>query len=128
MRRYTDAECLAMLNDAVADFMQPVAEMTPTIADNPKVLAAATSLAYNAGAANYRGSTVHRKFLAGDFKGGCLAIAAWNKSTVSSATARKLSAKGETCTRKANGAWLCTIKGLTNRRADEIKLCLGGLS
>jgi lysozyme len=126
MRRYTDAECEAMLRDAVGEFMEPVAEMTPTIAEKPKLLAAATSLSYNAGLANYRSSTVRRRFLARDFKGACLAFAAWNKSTVPAATARKLMARGETCKRKANGAWLCTVKGLTNRRAAETKLCLEG--
>jgi lysozyme len=127
MRRYTDAECSAMLTDAVEDFMEPVAEMTPTIADHPYQLAAATSLAYNAGKANYRASTVRRKFLAGDFKGACRGFIEWNKSTVSAATARKLTAKGETCKRKANGAYLCTVRGLTNRREAETKLCMTGL-
>ena len=54
MRRYTDEECLAMLRKAVEkDFMEPIAKSTPTIAERPYELAAATSLAYNIGLSNY---------------------------------------------------------------------------
>lgn len=104
MRRYTDAECEAMLKKGVAEFMGPVAEMTPTIRDKPNTLAATTSLAYNIGLANYRNSTARRRFLAGDIKGGCNAFAPWHNI-------RK-------------GGKLVPLQGLKNRRAAEIKLCL----
>lgn len=103
MRRYSDAECTAMLNDAVAGFAAPVARCTPMIADRPWQLAAATSLAYNIGIAGYCRSTADRRFDAGDFRGGCAAIKFWNK---------------------AGGR---VVRGLVNRRAEEYRLCMTGL-
>ena len=49
MRRYSDAECTAMLQEAVKGFAEPVARCTPMIANRPYQLAAASSLAYNIG-------------------------------------------------------------------------------
>lgn len=100
MRRYSDAECTAMLDKAVEDFAKPVARCTPTIADRPYQLAAATSLAYNVGVRGYCGSTAARRFAAGDFKGGCAALKFWNK---------------------AGGR---VVTGLVNRRAAEYRLCM----
>lgn len=103
MRRYSDAECLAMLHKGVREFAEPVARCTPRIADRPYQLAAATSLAYNVGVAAYCRSTADRRFDAGDFKGGCAALKFWNK---------------------AGGR---VVQGLVNRRADEYRLCMVGL-
>lgn len=127
MRQYSDAECRAMLKKAVEGFARPVAESTPTIAGRPAQLAAATSLAYNIGMGAYRASSARRLFLAGDMKAACLAFAPFNKTSVSAPAMRMLVAKGERCSRKPDGRFLCTVRGLTNRRADEIKLCLEGL-
>lgn len=103
MRRYSDAECKAMLDKAVAGFAKPVAACTPNIADRPAQLAAATSLAYNIGTGAYCKSTADRRFDAGDFRGGCDAIKFWNK---------------------AGGK---VVRGLVARRADEYQLCMTGL-
>lgn len=103
MRRYSDAECSAMLNDAVQGFAEPVARCTPMIANRPYQLAAATSLAYNIGIGAYCRSTADRRFDAGDIKGGCAALKFWNK---------------------AGGR---VVKGLANRRAEEYRLCMTGL-
>lgn len=103
MRRYSDAECTAMLQDAVKGFAEPVARCTPAIANRPYQLAAATSLAYNVGIGAYCRSTADRRFDAGDFKGGCAALKFWNK---------------------AGGR---VVQGLVNRRADEYRLCVTGL-
>ncbi|MBY2927411.1 lysozyme [Sphingomonadales bacterium 56] len=100
MRRYSDAECSAMLETAVQGFAEPVARCTPAIANRPYQLAAATSLAYNVGARGYCGSTAARRFNAGDFKGGCAALKFWNK---------------------AGGR---VVAGLVNRRAAEYRLCM----
>ncbi|WP_062180557.1 lysozyme [Sphingopyxis sp. C-1] len=127
MRTYTDAECEAMLRKAVEAFAKPVADMTPTIADRPNQLAGASSFAYNVGLGGYSTSSARRLFLAGDFKAGCRAFGAWNKGTFSQSQAQRQIAKGEACTRKKNGQYLCTIKGLTNRRADETAMCMKGL-
>ena len=103
MRRYSDAECTAMLHEAVKGFAEPVARCTPAIANRPYQLAAATSLAYNVGIGAYCRSTADRRFDAGDFKGGCAALKFWNR---------------------AGGR---VVQGLVNRRADEYRLCMTGL-
>ena len=127
MRRYTDAECKAMLAKAVEGFAKPVAASTPTIANRPYQLAAASSFAYNVGNGAYQASSARRLFLAGNFKAACQAFGAWNKTTVQASQVGKFIARGERCTRKANGSYLCTVKGLTNRRAAETRLCMTGL-
>lgn len=107
MKRYTDEECLSMLAKAVEDdFMKPVAKSTPTIAERPYELAAATSLAYNIGLGSYQKSSARKLFLQGKFIEGCKAFRPWDK-------VRRLGK-------------LVVSKGLVNRRKDEIKLCLQG--
>lgn len=103
MRRYTDDECLAMLQKGVKEFAEPVARCTPAIADRPYQLAAATSLAYNIGIRAYCQSTADRRFDNRDFAGGCAAIKFWNK---------------------AGGRF---VQGLANRRAEEYRLCIADL-
>lgn len=102
MRRYSDAECKDMLADGLADFAQPVLARNPELKDRPEMLAAATSLAYNIGAANYRKSSVAKKFSAKDWRGGCDAFLAW---------------------RFAGGR---EVAGLLNRRKHERAICLKG--
>lgn len=104
MRRYTDAECKEMLEEAVQGFASPVLKATPTLENKPYALAAATSLSYNIGLKAYNDSTARKRFLAGDIKGGCSALRFWDKARV----------KGK----------LQTVKGLVNRRADEYKICI----
>lgn len=62
-----------------------------------------TSFAYNVGVVGAGGSTATRRLNAGNIRGGCEAIGWWNK---------------------AGGR---VIRGLVNRRAEEIALCLVGL-
>lgn len=104
MRKYTDAECTEMLDKAVREFAEPVLKLTPTLADKPYALAAATSLAYNIGITAYGNSTARKRFVQGNIAGGCAGIKLWDKSRI-------------------NGK-LQTVKGLVNRRADEYKLCM----
>jgi lysozyme len=59
-----------------------------------------TSLAYNIGASAFCGSTVARRLNAGDYKGGCEGILAWDKF------------KGK------------PLRGLTARRQAEYQLCI----
>lgn len=66
-----------------------------------------TYLAVNIGDAGFAGSTVARKFNAGDTVGACHAIRMWNKVTV-------------------NGRKVVS-KGLDNRRKAEEALCLYGI-
>lgn len=104
MRRYSDAECKAMLEKAVEGFAAPVLEATPTLEGKQYALAAATSTAYNIGLKSYNGSTARKRFLAGDIKGGCSALRLWDKARV-------------------NGK-LQTVKGLVNRRTAEYNICV----
>lgn len=103
MRRYNDAECEAMLADAVGDFGGAVLERNPNLREHPYVLAAATALTYNIGKSAYARSTAARRFAAGDLRGGCHAMLRWNK---------------------AGGR---VVRGLVNRRQAEYRVCMTGL-
>ena len=104
MRRYSDAECVAMLETALLErYTIPVIRCTPVLVDRPYQLAAAASLAYNIGTSAYCGSTAARRFNSGDQIGGCRAIAFWNR---------------------AGGR---VVQGLVSRRAYEVRVCLKGM-
>lgn len=101
--RYTMEECRAMLGDALVEFetgMRKCLTNPDAIPDKPYV--AFLSLSYNIGTGAFCKSTVARKANAGDIRGACNAIPAWNK---------------------AGGK---VVKGLVNRRAEEQKICLEG--
>ncbi|WP_066045889.1 MULTISPECIES: lysozyme [Sphingomonadales] len=100
MRRYSDAECKAMLDSSLAGYAAPVLRCTPTIRNRPGVVAAATSLAYNVGTPTYCRSTAARRFNAGDIAGGCQALTWFNK---------------------AGGR---RVQGLVNRRQAEYRICI----
>lgn len=103
-RRYSDAECRSMLEKALESrYMEPVLKCTPTLADRPYQLAAASSLSYNIGAAAYCKSSASRHFNARNWREGCKAIGRWNM---------------------AGGR---VVQGLVNRRTDEVRLCLTSL-
>lgn len=103
MRRYSRAECEAMLTRALAnDFASAVQRCVPAIAERPEVFAASIAFSYNIGTAGFCRSTTARRFNAGDWRGGCEAMLRWNM---------------------AGGR---VIQGLVRRRADESALCLKG--
>lgn len=101
MRRYSSAECEAMLADSLDAYANDVKRLTPHLKGNQ--LVAATSLSYNIGVGAYARSTVRRRFNAGDLRGGCEAFLMWTK---------------------AGGR---EVKGLRKRREAERKVCLAGL-
>lgn len=103
MRHYTDAECDDMLADGLADFAGPVLQRNPELKGNGPQLAAAVSLSYNIGLANYRKSTVSRRFSQGRWREACDAFLSW---------------------RFAGGR---EVKGLLARRQKERALCLSTL-
>lgn len=107
MRRYSDAECTAMLDKAVAEFGQGVLKRNPALESRPYTWAAASSFAYNIGPRGYSGSTTARLFQAGRWAEGCDAMARWNKARI-------------------NGR-LVVKRGLVNRRKAEIAVCKTGL-
>ena len=100
MRRHTDAECLAMLEDASAEFLEGVRRRNPEIVGYPHQWAAHTSFAYNVGLGTYGRSSVARLFQEGRQVEACRFL-----SRYVYAGGRKL-------------------RGLERRRAAEIKLCL----
>jgi len=103
MRHYSDAECDDMLADGLADFAEPVLKRNPELRGHTPQLVAATSLAYNIGAANYVRSTVAREFSAGRWRKACDAFLSW---------------------RFAGGR---EVAGLNRRRETERAMCLRGL-
>lgn len=107
MRRYTPAECDAMLAASLRRHAGPILECLPPSAPL-EVKAAFTSFGYNVGVSAACSSTAARKARAYDYRGACDALLAWNKARV-------------------NGE-LRFVQGLANRRADERALCLKGLA
>lgn len=101
MRRYSDAECEAMLATSLDKYAREVKRMSPSLKGNQ--LLAATSVAYNAGPAAYARSTARRRFDAGDLRGGCEALTWFNR---------------------AGGR---VVQGLVNRRRAEYRLCVSDL-
>lgn len=99
-RRHSDAECDDMLADGLADFAEPVLARNPSLRGHDAQTLAATSLAYNIGAAGYRRSTVARRFEQGRWRSACDAFLMWTK---------------------AGGR---TVQGLVNRRKAERRICL----
>jgi lysozyme len=104
MRRYTSAECAAMLRRALeSDYAPAVLAAVPALRDRPHQFAASISLSYNIGTTAFARSTVARRFNAGDWRGGCDAFLMWER---------------------AGGR---VVPGLANRRRAERALCLTGL-
>lgn len=105
---YTERECLAMLareviayRDGWHTYLTPetIATRLPVTRD-----AAYTSLAYNVGIHGAGKSTATRRLNAGDIAGGCKAIGWWNR---------------------AGGR---VVRGLVNRRTEEVQLCMIGVA
>lgn len=98
----TLAECKTMLAQGVADFELAIRPCLPDALPE-KTRAAFVSAAYNIGAGGFCASSMARRAKAGDLRGACDALMLWNK------------ARGR------------VVRGLTNRRNAERKLCLEGL-
>ena len=102
--RFTKAQCDQMLVDGLEDFeagMRRCLANPDAIPDKPYV--AFLSLSYNIGTGAFCRSTVARRANAGDLRGACEAMLAFNR---------------------AGGR---EVRGLTNRRQAERKLCLEGV-
>lgn len=102
--RYTPEQCRGMLIEALADYRTALIGCVPSLPDQPEgVQVALVSWTYNVGAGAACGSTLARHANAGRWRAACEQLPRWNK---------------------AGGQ---TIGGLTNRRAAEMRLCLGAL-
>lgn len=98
-KTYTPAECKALLATDIGVAYSHVQRCMP--GDTPvSVQAATTSAALNIGPKVVCGSTLQRKAKAGDFAGACRELLRWNR---------------------AGGK---VVKGLTNRRNAEFKVCM----
>ena len=101
---YTREECAEMLGDGLVEFEQEIRKCLKapdTIPDGPYI--SFNSLAYNIGAKAFCGSTLVRLANAGDLEAACRQLPRWNR---------------------AGGR---VVKGLVNRRAEEMRICLDGL-
>jgi lysozyme len=100
----TPEECKTMLAKGVAEFELAIRPCLPaTLPD--KTRAAFVSLAYNIGSGGFCASSVSRLARSGDLAAACERILVFNKA----------------------GRPLREVRGLTNRRVAERKLCLEGL-
>lgn len=102
-QRFTKKECDEMLAKKLPRY---AAEIAPCIKVDvsDKTRAAFISFAYNVGSAGFCRSTAAKRLNAGDAKGACDSLMQWNM------------AQGR------------VVKGLTNRRAAERRLCLEGIN
>ena len=101
-RYYSDTECQRRLEQQAIAHVDEVKPCFPGAAGNQ--LVAFGSFAYSFGSPAACGSTASRRWKAGDRRGACDALLAWNKARV-------------------NGR-LVPIRGLTNRRQAERAICL----
>lgn len=104
---YSDKQCADMLGRGLLEFRTELHKAftsdTKQTRLTPKRDTAYVSLAYNAGYFAIAKSTATRRLNAGDVRGGCEAIGWW--------------------TRAGNRV----VRGLVNRRKDEVALCLYGI-
>jgi lysozyme len=84
-----------------------------------------TSFVWNIGETGFKNSTLLKKLNLGDSLEACKEILNWNKATFSVRGAQTQLRNGEKCTTKQNGDMSCTVKGLTNRRTQEYRVCIG---
>lgn len=78
MRAYSMNECKDMLADSLAGYATEVRKATPgfdDLTDGQKV--AVVDMAYNTGLANYKGSTLRKKYAAKDFPEACDEFLKW---------------------------------------------------
>ena len=102
-RRYTDAQCDALLRGDAETHLRGALKCVPALEHRPYQLAAVTRLTFNIGVAGFCRSTIARRMNAGQWRAGCDAFAMWDK---------------------AGGR---VVRGLTLRRQRERALCLTGL-
>ncbi len=102
--RYSKGECDAMLGAGLKDFekgMRRCLKSPDKIPD--KTYVAFLSFSYNVGIGAFCRSTLVRKANSGDLRGACKELLKW------------VNAGGK------------RIRGLVNRRKDELRICLSGL-
>lgn len=101
--KFTPEQCSEMLKKRLPEYYNAIAKCIH-VPISDKTAVAFTSASYNIGTAGFCRSTMVKRLNAGDAKGACDALMQWNK------------AQGR------------VVKGLTNRRAAERRLCLEGIN
>lgn len=102
--RYTSAQCSDMLVKSLAGYHTALSRCIPGLPQQPQgVQVALTSWTYNVGQGAACSSTLAKMANAGNWQGACNQLPRWNK---------------------AGGK---VVRGLTNRRLAEQKLCLEAL-
>lgn len=102
-KTYTPAECQQFLESDLVDHAEGVLRCVPSLRGQTGPLAASVSFAFNVGDAKFCGSTMARKFNAGDVMGACAEFTRW------------VYAGGK------------QLPGLVKRRATERAICEGQL-
>ena len=127
-RTYSPAQCRAQLDRDLERHAAGIAKCVPMgrLTDGQKV--AFVDAAYNIGVSAFCGSSMARRANAGDMRGSCDALLAWNKITV---VRPVLDAEGKPV-RDARGKIVMRkvveeVRGLTRRRQAEREICLKGL-
>lgn len=101
---HTPEECRAMLIKSLQGYHDALARCIPALKSQPEgVQVALTSWAYNVGSGAACRSTLARRANAGDWRAACDQLLRWDK---------------------AGGK---VVRGLTNRRQAEHRLCVGAL-
>ncbi|QXV76185.1 endolysin [Escherichia phage AugustePiccard] len=105
-KKYSKRECRNLLEKHIQIHGKHVHDAV-TYPISPQTRAALISFSYNVGGHAMKNSTAIRLINQGKIEQGCKALGMWTKATV-------------------NGKKV-VVKGLVNRRNEEIKLCLSGL-
>uniref|UniRef100_A0AAU6PXY2 Lysozyme n=1 Tax=Escherichia phage ETEP102 TaxID=3117680 RepID=A0AAU6PXY2_9CAUD len=105
-KTYSNRECRSLLEKHIQIHVKHV-QNAVTYPIAPETMAALISFSYNVGGSAMRKSTAVKLINQGKIEQGCKALGMWTKATV-------------------NGKKV-VVKGLVNRRNEEIKLCLSGL-
>lgn len=100
--KFTPQQCADMLKKRLPEYANEIAPCIK-VPISDKTHAALISFSYNVGSAGFCKSSAAKKLNSGDYRGACDALMQWNR------------AQGR------------VVKGLTNRRAAERKLCLEGI-
>lgn len=75
MRRYSDHECIVMLDGRAKQFQAAVLKVNPGLSHDPYIWAAHTAFAYNVGVGTYANGSVAKLYRIGRKQESCKAIA-----------------------------------------------------
>lgn len=120
----TDEECEEILAKELTHFNSEMKK--PVKVPLPEHMEVAyTSLVWNIGIGAWNNSTLLKKLNNREYEEACKQVLRWNKVTVSPTQASAYQKRGEVCTQLPSGNFSCTVKGLTNRRQAEYRVCMG---